>query len=414
MSMLPPMHEPEELLRSMRNRIDLLETRLWNLSTVLGAGVASGYYGAFESTGTQTLAAINTAYAMTLNTTDGSNGVSVVSSSRVTFANAGVYNVQWSGQFQNTDTQDHDVKVWLRLNGTDITGSTGIVSVPSSHGGTAGHCIPSWNYVLTFAAGDYIEFYWSSDSTAVTLQSYTSGSSPATPSTASLLVTAQQITNTQQGPQGDGYSGITSTTSKIINVGNRDYVLNKLGALTVGTRVRASVAASPTIYNEGLITAINTTTKTVTITADNTAGSGTYSSWNITVAGDVGETGGTGLKGDTGASGDWSTAQTPNTQTGTSYPLVSSDVGKLVTFSSAGTGTPPTVSVTVPAGMASIGQRVDLAQLGAGQVTVAPVTGSGVVINSTPTAKLRTQWSAATLICTASNVYLLVGDLAAS
>jgi len=122
-------------------------------------------------------------------------------------------------------------------------------------------------------------------------------------------------------------------------------------------------------------------------------------------------------RGDTGATGDWSTAQTLNPQSGNSYTIASTDPGKLVTFSGAGTGTPATVTVTVPTGIASVGQRIDLAQLGTGQVSV--TGGSGVTINSTPTVKLRTQYSAATLICTATTAtptatFLLVGDLAAS
>lgn len=115
--------------------------------------------------------------------------------------------------------------------------------------------------------------------------------------------------------------------------------------------------------------------------------------------------------GATGAASDWSTAQSLNAQTGTSYTLVAGDAGKLVTLTNSAA-----VALTVPTGIATVGQRIDLAQLGAGQVTVG--AGSGVTILSTPTAKLRTQNSAATLICTATTAtptatFLLVGDLAA-
>jgi len=59
----------------------------------------------------------------------------------------------------------------------------------------------------------------------------------------------------------------------------------------------------------------------------------------------------------------------------------------------------------------SAGQRIDIAQLGAGQTTV--VAQSGVTVNGTPGLKLRAQYSTATLICTASNTYVLAGDLSA-
>jgi hypothetical protein len=99
-----------------------------------------------------------------------------------------------------------------------------------------------------------------------------------------------------------------------------------------------------------------------------------------------------------------------NTQTGTTYTPVLDDASKLVTLSNASAITltiPPNSSVAYP-----VGTKIDIAQLGAGQVTVAQ--GSGVTVNSTPTLKLRAQYSAATCIKTATDTWLLVGDLAES
>ena len=149
-------------------------------------------YGAFQSLADQSVTA-NTATAMTLDTTDYSNGVYLSNSSRMNVRNAGLYNLQWSGQFQNTDTQEHDASVWLRKNGTDIVGSTGFVAVVSSHGGIDGHAIVGWNYFLELAANDYIEIYWSSPSTAVSLQFYAAQTSPTRPSTASVIATMNYI-----------------------------------------------------------------------------------------------------------------------------------------------------------------------------------------------------------------------------
>ena len=117
-------------------------------------------YGAFEDTTDQTATA-NTATVMTFNTTDYANGVSVVSNSKLTVAQAGIYNLQFSVQFENTDTQEHDVSIWLRKDaagaGVDIAGSTGVVGVPSSHGGIAGHVIAGWNYFISLAANEFVE-----------------------------------------------------------------------------------------------------------------------------------------------------------------------------------------------------------------------------------------------------------------
>jgi hypothetical protein len=152
---------------------------------------STGYYGAFSDYTNQTAAAINTGYPMRLGVTDLNNEVTIQSNSRITFNFAGKYNLQWSGQFVNPDTQEHDVRVWLRKNGTDVTGSTGLVSVASRHGGIDGHVLPAWNYVVEASANDYYEFVWSTSSTQVYL-----ASNPATafsPSTASVIVTATPV-----------------------------------------------------------------------------------------------------------------------------------------------------------------------------------------------------------------------------
>lgn len=144
-------------------------------------------YGAFSSDQDQTAIA-NTATLMTLNTTDFANGVSI-SSSKITVATAGIYNLQFSTQFQNTDTAFQDVYIWLQQNGVDITGSTGFVSVPNRHAGTDGHTIVGWNYFLSMAANDYIEIYWSVPNAAVTIQHIAASGTPTKPSTQSVVAT---------------------------------------------------------------------------------------------------------------------------------------------------------------------------------------------------------------------------------
>jgi len=92
-----------------------------------------------------------------------------------------------------------------------------------------------------------------------------------------------------------------------------------------------------------------------------------------------------------------------NAQTNTSYTLVGGDAANLVTLYNTGA-----ITVTVPPSTFSVGQAINIQQTGAGQVTVA--AGSGVTITGTGT-KLRTQYSAATILCTASNTFTLIGDI---
>lgn len=97
-----------------------------------------------------------------------------------------------------------------------------------------------------------------------------------------------------------------------------------------------------------------------------------------------------------------------NAQTGTTYTLAASDIAKWVTCSNASA-----ITVTVPPSVFSAGNVINLQQIGAGQVTFAQ--GSGVTITSTGATasapKLRKQYSASSILCTAANTFTIVGDL---
>ena len=147
-------------------------------------------YGAFSSGVDQTTTA-NTATLMTLDTTDFSNGVSI-DGSKITVDFAGIYNLQFSTQFQNTDNQIQDISIWLKQNGVDIPGSTGLVSIPARKSASAGqeaHEIIGWNYYLTMQARDYVQLYWSTTLASVTIQAYAASTGPVRPSTQSVVAT---------------------------------------------------------------------------------------------------------------------------------------------------------------------------------------------------------------------------------
>jgi hypothetical protein len=179
---------PNELNNVLRLYFNQLSQRLQAVTGGSGGQYLQTVYGAFENTATQTLTA-NTATAMVWNQTDYANGTSLSSSSHLNVTATGIYNLQFSTQFQNADNQLHDASIWLRVNGTDVTGSTGLVSIPNSHGGTPGHTIAAWNFFLSLAKDDYIQIYCSVDSAQVTIQAYAAGTSPTRPTTASNVVT---------------------------------------------------------------------------------------------------------------------------------------------------------------------------------------------------------------------------------
>jgi hypothetical protein len=97
-----------------------------------------------------------------------------------------------------------------------------------------------------------------------------------------------------------------------------------------------------------------------------------------------------------------------NAQTGTTYTLVAADSGKLVTSSNASP-----VVITIPPSVFAAGEQINVQSIGAGLTSF--VAGVGVTITSTGATSaapvLRAQFSAATIICTASDNFTVIGDI---
>jgi hypothetical protein len=90
------------------------------------------------------------------------------------------------------------------------------------------------------------------------------------------------------------------------------------------------------------------------------------------------------------------------------YTLIASDVNKLVTMSDAGT-----LTLTVPNGVFTTGQQINVQRLGAGAVQIRS-DGTSVLTSTGATSTapdLRAQFSAATIVCTSSNNFTVIGDL---
>ena len=178
------------ILRLYFNQLDNFDQSLIASS---GGRYLSAPYGAFQDSTTQT-AVINTATPLRFNTIDFANEVYIENSTKIRVANAGVYNIQFSIQVQNTDNASHDLSIWLRQGndgGTsvDIPGSTGLVGLPPRKTPSDFfHTITGWNYFISLQVDDYIEIYWSTDSTSITIQQYPVGTAPVRPTTASAVV----------------------------------------------------------------------------------------------------------------------------------------------------------------------------------------------------------------------------------
>ena len=150
-------------------------------------------HGAWQSVATQT-GSITAGTPFTFNVVDVADGVTLVDSSKLTVPVSGVYNFQWSGQFQNVENTIENVHVWLRIDGADVVGSAGDISLaarknPSIYGRT----IIGWNYFLSLTAGQFVQIVWLPSIATLTCPAFPASLSPAYPSTASVIVTVNQV-----------------------------------------------------------------------------------------------------------------------------------------------------------------------------------------------------------------------------
>ena len=163
---------------------------LWEELQGFGRSVPILHYGAFSDTTTQTIVSINEAYAMTFDTTDASNGVSIGSpTSRLVVDEQGVYNIQFSAQLDKASGGAADVYIWLRKNGNNVPNTTTTLTLQ----GTAARQVAAWNFVIQLDAANYVELMWAADDADVTILAASATSVwPAIPS---VICTVTQVNN---------------------------------------------------------------------------------------------------------------------------------------------------------------------------------------------------------------------------
>jgi hypothetical protein len=163
-------------------------------------GITRGAYGSTNASHTagvyvseaQPVPSSTSALTVQLTQTDTSNQVALdpLDNSKVVFAIAGYYNVQFSIQMLTFDNTIDNVTLWFRQNGVDVPNSAGIATVPAIHGGSPGTAIISWNIVLPFNRDDYLQLLMSSDTGNTVAATYPPGTAPVHPSSPSIILTA--------------------------------------------------------------------------------------------------------------------------------------------------------------------------------------------------------------------------------
>jgi len=183
----------DQTYRELRTYFNTLDNATSALFGIRGGDYLDFSYGSFYDTTNQTAASTTAAYAITLDTTAASNGVSIASSSQLTFAEAGLYNVQFSIQFTNSGASVHAASVWFRKNGTNIANSNSEFSIPAKHGATDGRLIAAINFFVEVAADDYLELMWATEDTGISITYLAAQSSPTRPATPSVILTVNRV-----------------------------------------------------------------------------------------------------------------------------------------------------------------------------------------------------------------------------
>jgi hypothetical protein len=138
-------------------------------------------YGQFYDTTTQTAALTSTAYPITFNTTDISDGVRLrsPSTSEVEVDTEGLYNFQVSIQLDCTGGSNREVWVWVRKNGADIPNSASYVTIQNNNS----ELLQAFNLFANMKAGDYVQFMWAVGNTDAQLATFAASAfAPAVPS----------------------------------------------------------------------------------------------------------------------------------------------------------------------------------------------------------------------------------------
>jgi hypothetical protein len=148
------------------------------------------YHGSFTSHLTQSATSANTMYIMSAETTDISQGITVVNGSRFTVISSGTYNIQFSAQLEKSSNGTGTVDIWFRRSGNNIPYSNTQLTMTKN---SNDKLVAAWNLFDTLTAGQYLEIAWSSNDTGITLKYQGSQTGPIRPEIPSVIVTISEV-----------------------------------------------------------------------------------------------------------------------------------------------------------------------------------------------------------------------------
>jgi hypothetical protein len=155
-------------------------------------GSGSGSYAEFFDTSQQTVASVNTAYPITWNGTDVTDGVSlnVSDTSKMEFTYSGVYNIDMSATIHSTSASSKDVWIWPRIDGVDVANSSSMVNSldTNDHRQTINR-----SGLFSITSGQYLQWMWATNDLNLDLHgTAASAFGPAVPSATVTIVQVDQ------------------------------------------------------------------------------------------------------------------------------------------------------------------------------------------------------------------------------
>lgn len=180
------------VLRLYFNQISNVEGALL---APLGLKYLNAPYAAIQRTTDKSFTA-NTATQITFDQNDYINGCTNDGTDGIAVEQPGIYNYQFSVQWKNSDSQEHDAWIWLRVNNVDVLGTGSQFSVIARHGSVDGAVIAAANFFVELQAGDTVEMWSAVSNTAVTMDAVAAQTSPfAMPAIPSVVATLSFVSS---------------------------------------------------------------------------------------------------------------------------------------------------------------------------------------------------------------------------
>ena len=161
-----------------------------SLDTLAASGsLIKKSYGSFYDTTSQTASLANNIYAVNHNSTDLSNGVSIVSGSRITISETGTYTIISTHQYVHSTGGVVTITGWLRKNSVDVDYSGTDLRLK----GNGDKDLYAINYFVEAEAGDYYELMWSANGTDTFIVATPTRTGPVRPAVPSVITTVNKV-----------------------------------------------------------------------------------------------------------------------------------------------------------------------------------------------------------------------------